>query len=92
MEIYWQQDDEGTLCISGYSREVPIPEYVQLLAASTAATRTNRNDRHGIVIHPSELRNQTSCEAYINVLKRIYTCIATHINTYWIELCKKIVR
>ncbi|PIN20633.1 Lipid exporter ABCA1 [Handroanthus impetiginosus] len=35
VEVYWQQDDSGTLCISGYSEEITIPPHVQLETAST---------------------------------------------------------
>lgn len=29
VEVYWEQDDTGTLCISGHSSETDIPPNVQ---------------------------------------------------------------
>ncbi|KAL3640608.1 ATP-binding cassette sub- A member 2 [Castilleja foliolosa] len=60
VEVYWQQDDTGTLCIAGYSDELPIPPQVQL-ATSTSATASHRNNSRrqkqiqGIVIDPSQI-------------------------------------
>ncbi|RRT49598.1 hypothetical protein BHE74_00046826 [Ensete ventricosum] len=34
VEVYWEQDDTGTLCISGHSSETDIPPNVQLTAPS----------------------------------------------------------
>jgi ABC-type multidrug transport system ATPase subunit len=59
VEVYWQQDDTGALCISGNSNEIPIPPRVQLETASTPASRRNTSGRqrqiHGIVIDPSQV-------------------------------------
>lgn len=30
VEVYWDQDDNGSLCISGHSDEIPVPANVQL--------------------------------------------------------------
>ncbi|KAI6675688.1 hypothetical protein NL676_003594 [Syzygium grande] len=39
VEVYWQQDDSGALCISGHSSEMPIPPSVQLPATLAANMR-----------------------------------------------------
>ncbi|KAL0416478.1 UNVERIFIED_CONTAM: ABC transporter A family member 2 [Sesamum latifolium] len=57
VEVYWQQDDSGALCISGYSDEMPIPPHVELPPTSTPTSNRNvlgrRRQVHGIVIDPS---------------------------------------
>ncbi|XP_028102331.1 ABC transporter A family member 2-like isoform X2 [Camellia sinensis] len=59
VEVYWDQDDSGALCISGNSTETPIPSHVQLVASS--ATNSNRailgraRPVQGIVIDPNQI-------------------------------------
>ncbi|XP_061353106.1 ABC transporter A family member 2-like isoform X2 [Gastrolobium bilobum] len=58
VEVYWEQDDTGALCISGHSQKVPIPPGVEL--SSSPAARQRRNWRrsapvHGVVINPSQV-------------------------------------
>nr|GEU87189.1 ABC transporter A family member 2-like [Tanacetum cinerariifolium] len=64
VEVFWGQDDAGTLCISGHSEEIPIPPHVQLADISSPNTRRNifgRSEQpHGIVINPNEISNPTS--------------------------------
>ncbi|KAJ0048785.1 hypothetical protein Pint_15238 [Pistacia integerrima] len=64
VEVYWQQDDSGALCISGHSTETPIPPNVQSLAlsASTSRRRFLGQGRpiHGIVLDPSQIDATTS--------------------------------
>ncbi|KAL0440635.1 UNVERIFIED_CONTAM: ABC transporter A family member 2 [Sesamum radiatum] len=59
VEVYWQQDDSGALCISGYSDEMTIPPHVQLPPTSTPTSNRNVSGRrrqvHGIVIDPSQI-------------------------------------
>ncbi|XP_042011440.1 ABC transporter A family member 2-like [Salvia splendens] len=58
VQVYWQQDDSGSLCISGYSQEMPIPSHVQLQTGSSAShanTSGRRKKIHGIVIDPSQI-------------------------------------
>ncbi|GFZ07755.1 ATP-binding cassette A2 [Actinidia rufa] len=58
VEVYWEQDDSGALCISGHSPETPIPPDVQLRASSTATAQRNVRSRagvHGIVIDPNQI-------------------------------------
>ncbi|RDX86540.1 ABC transporter A family member 2, partial [Mucuna pruriens] len=57
VEVYWEQDDTGALCIAGHSQKVPIPPSVQL---SSSPARYRRNLRrsgsvHGVVIDPSQV-------------------------------------
>ncbi|KAG5230027.1 ABC transporter family member [Salix suchowensis] len=35
VEVYWEQDDSGSLCISGHSNEMPVPSDVQPLPWQT---------------------------------------------------------
>ncbi|KAL8139109.1 hypothetical protein V2J09_005110 [Rumex salicifolius] len=61
VEVYWQQDDTGALCISGHSPEMPIP----LAAPSAGPTPLPRPRRrvlfggttqiHGLVIDPAHI-------------------------------------
>ncbi|KAL2515888.1 ABC transporter A family member 2 [Forsythia ovata] len=61
VEVYWEQDDAGALCISGHSDEMPIPPYVQLSVSSTPTSGINifgrRQQIHGIVIDPAQITN-----------------------------------
>ncbi|KAB5524858.1 hypothetical protein DKX38_022607 [Salix brachista] len=42
VEVYWEQDDSGSLCISGHSNEMPVPSNVQPLpSAPQLLARTN---------------------------------------------------
>ena len=59
VEVYWEQDDSGALCISGHSREVPIPVNVELpITSSSAPTRGvfgGRGKIQGLVINPDKI-------------------------------------
>ncbi|KAL2492910.1 ABC transporter A family member 2 [Abeliophyllum distichum] len=61
VEVYWEQDDAGALCISGHSDEMPIPPHVQLSVSSTPTSGINifgrRQQIHGIVIDPAQITN-----------------------------------
>ncbi|KAK1298423.1 ABC transporter A family member 2 [Acorus calamus] len=39
VEVYWEQDDSGSLCISGHSPETPIPPNIQLQPPLNSASR-----------------------------------------------------
>ncbi|XP_021286924.1 ABC transporter A family member 2 [Herrania umbratica] len=57
VEVYWEQDDSGALCISGHSAEIPLPPNSQPLASPAATNRNSLGRRgpiHGIVISPDE--------------------------------------
>lgn len=65
VEVYWEQDDSGALCISGHSPETPIPPLVQLNYSSTAPssgrhTLSRTVPVYGIVIDPNQIRNGNS--------------------------------
>ncbi|TKY73412.1 ABC transporter A family member 2 [Spatholobus suberectus] len=58
VEVYWEQDDTGALCIAGHSQKVPIPHSVQLSSSPSARHRRNlrRSEPvHGVVIDPSQV-------------------------------------
>lgn len=57
VEVYWEQDDSGALCISGHSPETPVPHHVQLTASSTASShrRGRPGQILGIVIDPNQI-------------------------------------
>lgn len=61
VEVYWDQDDSGSLCISGHSPEIQIPPNIQLMDSSAPNSRRNIPSRtgpvHGIVIDPSQINN-----------------------------------
>ncbi|KAJ8764040.1 hypothetical protein K2173_004931 [Erythroxylum novogranatense] len=54
VEVYWEQDDGGNLCISGHSAEMPIPANARSLDSATASSCTKLGRKegpvHGIVI------------------------------------------
>ncbi|CAM8920749.1 unnamed protein product [Rhodiola kirilowii] len=54
VEIQWEQDESGSLCISGQSPETPVPPTVNLPPSPSASTiRLNRNGAvQGIPIDP----------------------------------------
>lgn len=65
VEVYWEQDDSGALCISGHSPETPIPPHVQFNDSSTAPSSGIRilgrtGPVYGIVIDPNQTRNANS--------------------------------
>ncbi|KAJ1401643.1 P-loop containing nucleoside triphosphate hydrolase [Sesbania bispinosa] len=58
VEVYWEQDDTGALCIAGHSQKVPIPQSVQL--SSSPSARHHRSlgrsgSIHGVVIDPNQV-------------------------------------
>ncbi|KAF5203556.1 Abc transporter a family protein, partial [Thalictrum thalictroides] len=66
VEVYWEQDEDGALCISGHSPETPIPPNVQSLASIRGNSQRSGSQRlqfgrtgtgpvHGFVIDPSEI-------------------------------------
>lgn len=58
VEVYWEQDDSGALCISGHSAEIPVPPNVQPMP-STAISQRNFLGRsgvvHGVVFDPNQI-------------------------------------
>ncbi|KAK4264229.1 hypothetical protein QN277_025437 [Acacia crassicarpa] len=59
VEVYWEQDDSGALCIAGHSRQVPLPPTVELPARPPLTRRRSLRRRSevvdGIVIEPSQV-------------------------------------
>nr|GMC75788.1 ABC transporter A family member 2-like [Ipomoea batatas] len=58
VEVNWEQDDSGRLCISGHSEEMPIPPHVQLTATPTPTSSWGLRRRRkvlGIVIDPAQI-------------------------------------
>lgn len=60
VEVYWETDDAGTLCISGHSPETPIPANVELNRTPSLSRRASlpRGTPVGFVIEPSQILNQ----------------------------------
>ncbi|XP_077245815.1 ABC transporter A family member 2-like [Tasmannia lanceolata] len=59
VEVYWEQDDAGALCISGQSSEIPIPPNVQLRTVSSNSRRSffgRTGPIHGLVIDPNQIQ------------------------------------
>ncbi|XVF51956.1 hypothetical protein PTKIN_Ptkin04bG0225700 [Pterospermum kingtungense] len=63
VEVYWQQDDSGALCISGHSDEIPVPPKCQSMASLPTATPITlglQEPVRGIVINADENFKSTS--------------------------------
>ncbi|KAK1311874.1 ABC transporter A family member 2 [Acorus calamus] len=60
VEVYWEQDDSGSLCISGHSPETPIPPNIQLQAPLNSASRRGFLSGNapvlGLVIDPHSMQ------------------------------------
>uniref|UniRef100_A0A1J3GNC3 ABC transporter A family member 2 n=1 Tax=Noccaea caerulescens TaxID=107243 RepID=A0A1J3GNC3_NOCCA len=64
VEVYWQQDESGSLCISGHSTEMPVPANVPATdpvatghgGVSLLGRRGRRQQVRGIVIDPEFVR------------------------------------
>ncbi|XP_058788357.1 ABC transporter A family member 2-like [Vicia villosa] len=54
VEVYWEQDDTGALCVAGHSQKAPIPQNVQPPSSATARQRRSASV-HGVVIDPSQV-------------------------------------
>ncbi|CAM8980055.1 unnamed protein product [Rhodiola kirilowii] len=64
VEVYWDQDDSGTLCIAGHSPEMPIPPNVDFAASTNAAVQRGLGNSgrriQGIVVDPNQLPENIS--------------------------------
>ena len=65
VEVYWDQDESGALCISGNSDEFPVPPSVEPAASLASLPRRNSLGRQGrvargIVIDPNQISNDIS--------------------------------
>ncbi|CAJ2676962.1 unnamed protein product [Trifolium pratense] len=54
VEVYWEQDDTGSLCVAGHSQKAPIPQNIQLSSSATTRQRRSASVR-GVVIDPSQV-------------------------------------
>lgn len=52
VEVYWEPDDSGRLCISGHSQHMPIPPHIQLPDPQNAKSARPL----GVVIDPAQLK------------------------------------
>ncbi|KAK8944166.1 ABC transporter A family member 2 [Platanthera zijinensis] len=57
VEVYWEQDDSGALCISGHSPEISIPNNVEIPEnrSSSMNSRSGAQSVTGFVIHPNQV-------------------------------------
>ncbi|XP_008240189.1 PREDICTED: ABC transporter A family member 2-like isoform X2 [Prunus mume] len=66
VQVFWEQDESGALCISGHSPETPIPPNVE--ATPSRMDSFGRSGRsqpvHGILIHPGQL-SKTNSRSYL---------------------------
>ncbi|XP_039005388.1 ABC transporter A family member 2-like isoform X2 [Hibiscus syriacus] len=62
VEVYWEQDDSGTLCISGHSAEIPLPNNAQPMVSppNTWNCFSRRAPVRGVVIDPNDSVTPTS--------------------------------
>lgn len=64
VEVYWEQDEMGGLCISGHSDETPVPPNIGPVATSAPAPRRNLLGRAalvpGVVLDPNQIINNNS--------------------------------
>jgi hypothetical protein len=61
VEVFWETDDAGALCISGHSPETPVPANVELNRTPSLSRRASisRGTPIGLVIEPSQILNQS---------------------------------
>ncbi|XP_030937865.1 ABC transporter A family member 2-like isoform X2 [Quercus lobata] len=55
VEVYWEQDDSGALCISGHSDEIPVPPNVRTMPVTGSGRNYLSGPVHGIVIEPNQI-------------------------------------
>ncbi|XP_040989213.1 ABC transporter A family member 2-like isoform X2 [Juglans microcarpa x Juglans regia] len=58
VEVYWEQDDSGALCISGHSAEIPVPPNVPTMPSATTSERNflgRAGTILGVVINPDQI-------------------------------------
>ncbi|KAG2583666.1 hypothetical protein PVAP13_6KG229500 [Panicum virgatum] len=57
VEVYWDQDENGSLCISGHSDEMPVPVNVELRRPPSISRRASmaREGPVGYIIDPSQV-------------------------------------
>lgn len=57
VEVHWEQDDTGTLCVAGHSQKAPIPQNIQLPSATARQRRSG--SVHGVVIDPNQVSSDS---------------------------------
>lgn len=63
VEVFWQQDDSGALCISGHSPETPVPPSVEITRGDSIGQGRSRGQARpvqGIVINPDQISTRHS--------------------------------
>ena len=56
VEVFWDQDDNGTLCVSGHSDETPVPANVELTRRPSLSRRAvGRGGPVGYVIDENQV-------------------------------------
>ena len=57
VEVYWEQDDSGALCIAGHSQKVGVPPSVQVNSSATTNRRSSgrAGSVRGVVIDPTQV-------------------------------------
>ncbi|KAL8130679.1 hypothetical protein V2J09_019834 [Rumex salicifolius] len=64
VEVYWEPDDAGALCISGHSEEMPIPENVQMTPAQVLPSGRvglgRKREVYGLIIDPLQIPDASS--------------------------------
>nr|XP_027125264.1 ABC transporter A family member 2-like [Coffea arabica] len=63
VEVYWDQDDTGGLCISGHSAESPIPPHVEARPSAVTSRRRilgRSGQVYGFLIDPDQINHVNS--------------------------------
>ncbi|RZC60771.1 hypothetical protein C5167_022539 [Papaver somniferum] len=71
VEVYWEQDETGALCISGHSPESTVPRNAQPVAAATTPVLTRQRSFlgrtqlvHGIIFDPTEIEGSNHRQTF----------------------------
>ncbi|XP_020420066.1 ABC transporter A family member 2 isoform X2 [Prunus persica] len=66
VQVFWEQDESGALCISGHSPETPIPPNVEVTPSRMDSFGRSGHSQpvHGILIHPGQL-SKTNSRSYL---------------------------
>ena len=61
VEVFWDQDDNGSLCISGHSEETPVPANVELTRPPSLSRRASvsRGGPVGYIIDQNQVPTTT---------------------------------
>jgi len=57
VEVYWEQDDSGSLCVAGHSQKAHIPQNIQLPSVTTCHRLSG--SVHGVVIDPNQVSSDS---------------------------------